>query len=237
MTQSTFYAITNDGTLRSSNAVYLTARSGGTLANDTNEAVIGHQFATTYQCQEYFTGFDTSTIPDDDVIDSVVLSLYCETDNSATDCLMYARLRNWGGTLENADWVPGADLSALTLLASKTTTGLSTVAYTDFTSEAAFAANINKTGTTYMVMSTELLEAGTTPATYQRVLFKHSEDGAGLAPRLVVNHSSAGVDPGPQLNVGDAWQKFAGARINIGDTWQNVSGVWVNVGDTWQPAS
>jgi hypothetical protein len=96
---------------------------------------VGQTFATpNYTIYEGFYQFDTSGIGDTDTIDSAVFSLHGHTDNSVTDFTINCRLKDWGTGLTTADWVAGADLSALTLLATFATSGFTTSGYNDFTS-------------------------------------------------------------------------------------------------------
>lgn len=192
----TAFATSEDGRLESSDLVYLTARAGGGVVGiDTNNIVVGQRLeGATYRCWESFLSFDTSSIPDDATIDSVVLSLFGDGDFSSTDFTLQARLRDWGATLTTTDYVPGANLAALTLLATVTSVGWSLAAYNDFTSEAAFAANINKTGETRLVIVSSRLVAGNVPTGLEFVTAHHSEtSGTTNDPKLVVNYTEAGA--------------------------------------------
>lgn len=193
MTTSTFYSATADGQIESSNATYGTARSGGTLVANTGGTSANVGQVTGYACYEAFLSFDTSTIPDGDIITSVTLSLdgTGATDGSDTDFTINARVYDWGPSLTTGDWIAGASLSGNTLVASRSTSGWSASGYNDFTSEAAFLTAINKAGVTYLVISSSRHEAGTTPSGNEYVGFA-TADNSGTAndPKLVVTHIS-----------------------------------------------
>lgn len=191
MTTSTFYASTADGQIESSNATYATARSGGTLVANTGGTSVNVGQVTGYACYEAFLSFDTSTIPDGDIITSVTLSLdgTGATDGSDTDFTINARIYNWGAGLTTADWIAGASLSGNTLVASRSTSGWSASGYNALTSEAAFLTAINKTGVTYLVISSSRHEAGTAPTGNEYVGFATAEaSGTTHDPKLVVTH-------------------------------------------------
>jgi hypothetical protein len=189
----------NDFRLQSQSTTYLTARSGSTLSL-IEGAVNGYtgQYldVSTYKPTELFLGFDTSSIPDANIIDSVVLSLYCQ-DIDRNDVAHYQEvwLDDWYPTPATTDWVAGADLSTATKLASLDTTGLTSGAYKNFTSEAAFAANINKTGITAIMVTDSRLRTGDAPtaSTDTQILWYLAEQGAGYEPKLTVTHHASGL--------------------------------------------
>jgi hypothetical protein len=194
-TTTTVFSTTADGRVESEHATYTTARSGANQSSNNSAAtmIVGQTVSGNYFIDEGFLDFDTSSIPDTDTIDSAVLSLFGQSNESTTDFTIEARLKDWGGTLTTADWVAGASLGALTLLATYATSGgWSTVAYNDFTSDAAFVSNVSKTGVTYILLDSSRHAAGNTPTGLERV-WCYSADQAGTTndPKLVVNHSAA----------------------------------------------
>lgn len=202
MTTSTFYSTSADGRIQSQSSDYVTCRAGSNLAATTDSSlndVVGQKLSgSTYFCWELFLDFDTSSIPDTDVIDSVSLSLWLEDDLSTQDFTVQARLHDWGGTLTTADWVSGANLSTKTLLATLATNGIGSAgAYKAFTSDAAFVSNVSKTGTTYILLNSDRHSGSNWPSGEERVEFGMQE--SGHAPKLVVDHSAAtgggGSDP------------------------------------------
>ena len=160
MSTLTVYSDLVDGYIGSDSAVYLTARAGGgNLGVSTGADSIVQGQSLGYNCFEGFISFDTSSIGAGTVT-AATLSLYAKSDYSVVDFTVYARARDWGASLTTADWVAGADLSALPLLASVTTAGLSVAAYTALSSESAFVSNINTSGSTRIILTSARHEAG-----------------------------------------------------------------------------
>lgn len=183
---ATFYA-SGDGYQRGAITTdYATARAMTTPGLTTSLLRVGQYFLTpNYACYQAVLGFDTSVLPDDCTITNVLLSLYGKTAMTPAGWTMQAR------AAANADAVAGADLAALTLLATgaDTTSG----AYRNFISEAAFLSAINKSGWTYINISSSRQNAGTAPAAVE---YGESESSAYAAtardPKLVVTYTEAG---------------------------------------------
>lgn len=157
--------------IQSTNADYATARAGSSLtAYGTTGCDVGQNGEGTpgvpfnFACFESFLSFDTSGITG--TISSVTLSLYGDGDGSGEDFIIEARLHDWGPSLGDTDWVAGADLGSKTLLASRATVSGWAGFYNAFASEAAFAANINRSGSTRMVICSSDHREGNAPATY-----------------------------------------------------------------------
>lgn len=196
----TVYAESYDGyTDAYNNGTYATARESwganvslNSAGTDTGAMTLGQQKASTYyDIYEAFLSFDTSSIPDDATIDSVVLSLWSLTDNSSTDFVIQARTLDFGNTLTVGDHVAGTTFNGLTLLASRSTSGgFTTGGYRDLTSEVAFLSAINKTGKTRMVLCSDRFAAGTAPTQGETVVIDSSES-SGNAARLVVAYTEA----------------------------------------------
>lgn len=163
MAVTTLNATTNHGYIRSQSSTYSNARAGsGTkTAFATAAHLAGQQnVSSTHYHYEAFLEFDTSTITG--TITSVVLKVYVNSfvaDNAFT---LQARLYDFSTSLTTADWVPGADTSGDTLLATLASGSLSTSAYNSFT-DVAFPANINTSGKTRFYVTTDNFVAGTPP--------------------------------------------------------------------------
>ena len=194
MPVSTFYSSADDGTLRSQNATYLTAR-GGTTVTVVNAGVganglaFGQQLSGgNYNLFESFLSFDTSALPDAAVITSAVLSLYVDTDASTTDFITDARIFNWGATLSTADWVNGADLASYTKVATRNSSGVTTAAYNAFT-DVAMIPNVSLTGVTYIMLSSARMDSATAPPDSE-YLGASAQETAGTSadPKLVVTY-------------------------------------------------
>lgn len=201
-TVDTIYGITGDGYIQSDSGTYSTARSGSNLLpdNGTPDLYVGQAAfsgPTTYYCFESFCGFDTSAIPDANVVSAVTLSLYMSNDQTTTDFTLQVRTKDWsnGGGLTTADWVAGASLTSGTLLASMSTAGIS-VGYITPTSVAAFlTAPGMKTGTVYVMLCSSRHASGNTP-TLDTVEFleMRSADASGTTedPYLTITHTGTG---------------------------------------------
>ena len=156
-------------------------------------------YSSDYQTFESFLQFDTSVLPDTALIDAVSLCLHYDMSNygaqvtrrvnpdgtitiiadldyyeNLVSFTVEARIKDWGAALTLTDWVPGASLSGLTTVA--TLPFLAGKSYYEvpmtFTSNAAFATNINKTGITYLMLCTDRLAVGTVPTQHEMAAFK-----------------------------------------------------------------
>ena len=177
---------TADGGISSTNATYLTARSGSSLSATNNaDEIVGQDLAVNYHVYEGFLSFDTSVLSGQ-TVDSVVLSLEFDVDVSTTNFTIEARLWPWAsGGLLAGDWLAGASAGAQTLLATLSTAGLSLNTYQAFTSTGSFVGAINTTGVTDIVLISDRSTAGTTPTGDEYVYFTTIENATRL-PKLRV---------------------------------------------------
>ena len=225
------YSVTGgagDGYLLSSNDTYATARSGSSLSVDVNgaTALTGQRKGTSpagFSCYEFFVAWDTSVIPDNARITGATIGLNAHADSDADavdDINCY--LRDWGVGLAPEDWVPGADLGGLTLLAHLHHAARSAGTYYDFTSESALLTSISTTGTLRVVFACANLVAGTEPSTtYQRATW-HQAESANEAPRLVVTYEVPDVSVTESVTVTEAVTISFGATLKPaanGDDW------------------
>lgn len=200
----TAYGITADGAAYSAGSTYSTVRSGAAgVAIDGNGGptattdYIGQDLgnlvgAGVYWCGEGFFGWDTSSIGSGQTITAATASWYMVADYSTTDFTMNVYARDWGGTLETGDWVAGADLSGLTLVASKATSGIGSAGLKAWTSEAAFLTSVNPTGSTYVLMASSRHAAGTTPTGIELLQLQMADySGTTQDPKLVVDYTEA----------------------------------------------
>lgn len=199
-----------DGQINSNSTVYSTARSTASSVDDAPALeTCGQRFLTpNYVCWETFHNFDTSSIPDGDVVQSVVLSLWGGGNNSDTDFTLEARLHTWGSPLVIGDWVAGDSLASKTLLATFDTTAWTNGAYNAFTSEVAFAANINKIGKTYIFLSSSRHRIGNTPTGNEYIQITPAETaGTANDPKLVVTHVGGFIPVEPPWPYGSGGAK------------------------------
>ena len=186
-----------DGRLLSVNAVYATARSGGTLTA-ANGHLIGQKKGADYRCFEAFLIFDTSSIPDADTVSGVVASLYGQIDTSTTDFVSALGTSTYnGGAVVTGDWVAGASLPAS--LATWNSSGY-VADYNAFTSAGGFPAAINKAGNTALVLFSEKQRDNTAPTGDEFVQFYDADEaGTTTDPKLDITHSGGGPLIGGRL--------------------------------------
>lgn len=183
---SGIYTITASATGRitSASATYANARSGSSQTAST--AVLNVGQATGFTCLEGFLYFDTTVVPAAETVISAVLRLGLSTDATTTDVVFQARATTWSpGGLTAADWVAGASLSSLTLLATlaSSTFGGTGVYYNCV--DVAMIAAINKSGNTEMLLCSDAQVAGTQPSASENANFALFNDGS-IPPKLVV---------------------------------------------------
>ena len=221
------YGGTTSARCEGRNDVYLTARS--TFAEVYHSDVVSYMFyqpvaltagqwfnnyrtAYDYTTYQSFLQFDTSAIPDTAIVDSAVLSMYYDMSLYGADPdagyyynpvshVVEARIKDWGTDVTSADWVPGASMSGLTKVATHSFVA-NTYYYPGpkvFTSEAAFAANINRTGITYLILCSDRQAAGTVPTSWGAEISSFQSGKAPLYstdnvyPKLVVTYHMPGV--------------------------------------------
>lgn len=192
MTELVVYSTPADGYISSLDTVYSNARAGTGFffsADDTAEFMQLGQEPANPLCHEGFLDFDTSAIPDEATIDSVVLHLFGHTDNSTQDFTLEVRLHDWGAALTTSDWVAGDDLGSKTLLATLASSGFAVEAYNAFT-DVAFPANIDTTGTTRVLICSDRHRIGNAPASGEAVIvYSADEADSSKHPKLVINYS------------------------------------------------
>lgn len=213
----TVFSNASDREINSINAVYLTSRAGSGLTLAASETIAGVAVAfltPDYVCQEAMLAFDTSVIPDDATVTAAVLHGAGIGTVSGTAWTLEARLHDWGATIETSDYVPGADLAAKTLLATRAVSAGWTTSYNVFTSAAGMAGAINKTGFTRMVVAMDSLRATTFPAGGDDV-GNLLLAGSTLPAKLVITYTPVGgplasitVTPSPSSVVTGATQQY-----------------------------
>lgn len=187
-----------DGYVRSYHSTYSTARNGvGSTGSGTTDSYyeVGQRWTgTTYYCTEFFYEFDTSSIPDENTISSVVLTVTPSSGTPETQTSpIQARYYDWGGTLTNSDYVPGNSFADLPIMASLPTGTYNGGTHYDFTSSGAFtAATGMKTGYVRLVLCSESFANNVAPTdnTSEQIAF-YTANAATEAnrPRLTITHS------------------------------------------------
>jgi hypothetical protein len=192
----TVYSSAADGRIESNHATYSTARSGANLgAALTNSNEYIGQKGGYYYLSEAFFDFDTSALVAGDTVTAAVFSLYCSDrweNEEAHIQELYSEA--WTTPLTAADWVAGADVSALTKVATFDTvggTGITGSEYKAFSSEAAMTAAIVKGGTTKFMLTTDQFRLGSAPSSAERIEWAFYEAGSGYRPKLVITYTEA----------------------------------------------
>jgi len=155
------------------------------------------------QVERAITLFDTSSIPDDDDIDSAVISIYST-----------AQYNTFGAGYNSDEWnVYGANTSGNTSLTDSDYQGCgstefsSGISYTntidddynDFTLNASGLANISKTGVSKFSFRAEREVADDEPtwsnSAYWQMVLRMADYADANDPKLVVTHSEGGGEP------------------------------------------
>jgi len=214
---------TNDGYTEGIDTVWATARADAWGDYDITAALIIATYcgASLHYCSQGHVDFQTGdgNIPAGATITSVVLSLWCTTNDApGTGFILEAFQNDWGGTVSNGVHRNDAALQALydgnKLCATIDAYGKATGQYHDFTSTANFAGLINRTasGYTRLTIATENHRDGLYGdpplSTYWRTYWG-SANQAGQQPKLTVNWSS-----GPDAPVLTAVQHLT--HIDVG---------------------
>lgn len=194
MATLTVYGDEADGYIQSEDATYLTARAGGgVLSVNTSSGTIPFQHWGPFDRTRLpYIAFDTSPLGVTATISAAELSLYDASQNAASAYQLNVRLYDWGATLETADFIPGADMAANTLLAHLASASRIANDWNTFVDDA-LPANVNKTGFTRMVLSSNLFEAGTEPVGTESWTFSSANEvDISQDPKLVITYTAGG---------------------------------------------
>ncbi|PYS90494.1 MAG: hypothetical protein DMF62_04845 [Acidobacteria bacterium] len=201
MTTTTVFAGASDFWILYSASTYANSRNGtgGSFSADSGSETtlyVGqNQFGgPTFEMMEIMLEFDTSSIPDTDVVSAAVLSVWGVNDNDTGDLMtLEARAYDWGGTQDNADWRTGAQYAALTLLATMAPLTLDAAAYNVMTSSSPNMENaINVTGFTRMVLGSNRFASNTSPPGEEYYQLQSADNtGTTNDEKLVVTHAAS----------------------------------------------
>ena len=173
-------------------------------------------YAYVPQVLEGFFAFDTSALTSGATVSAAVLRVTSYYDNSSTDFDIQARLRDWGTSLTTADWVAGADLSGLTLLGSYATSSGFTANTGYDLSDTAMAANVNKTGSTRMLLCSSRTVGNNAPTNNEAVqIYPADESGTTRDPKLTVTYAAGGSTDYTQTSA-DSLSTTAEAAARVG---------------------
>lgn len=189
-TYTLFPTAESAGLYSASQTSYANARAGDSV--NSNTLVVGQEYfpGDSYAVPNWtvlsgFLSFDTSGVTG--TISSATLSLGLDGDASTTDFIAQARVRDWGATLEVIDYVPGADLGALTLVATLASAGIGALgAYKEMVENGtALRTAINQAGFTRLIFCSDRTVANTVPTNAEYMQF-HGYNHSTLKPKLVV---------------------------------------------------
>ncbi len=191
-----------------SDATYANARAGtGTLADDgpTSTDVQAGQGESegVFTCAETLLPFDTSALGALATVSGAVLSLFENSGSSAFSNAgdVEARLHDFGATLTAADFVAGVDLGGKTLLGVVASASWTNNVYNAF-SDVAMGANVDKIGTTRIVICWSRHRAGNQPgvAAYEYANFLSADQtGTDNDPKLVITYTLPATAGGGRL--------------------------------------
>lgn len=207
MATLTVYGDPADNRILSKNGIsYSNARAGTGLtidaATNTSFSAPGQELNSgTYYCMEGFIAFDTSSLPDGDVVSAADLSVVSQFDNTPTDFTMEARAHDWGPAVETADWVAGANLSSKTLCATLPITTFTEGTRYTFTAQSGFFSSINNLGFTRLLLCSDRMTAGIAPPNAEWVSIRSGDQtGTTNDPTLTVTHAPPPAPSAPTLN-------------------------------------
>lgn len=135
---------------------------------------------------EGFFDFDLATVTG--TIVSATLSVGANFNGADTPFTVEARLRDWGATLTSADWVAGASLSGLTLLASLASSSVSGGVYLPFTESGTAlkdAVVATGAGTLRMLLCSDRTRTNVEPSGDEFLIFE-AYNSVSFKPKLVV---------------------------------------------------
>lgn len=190
------YGDAGDGFIDSTATLYSAAREGtGTKtasAAGTNPIRVGqYHDGTNPHCYELLEAFDTTPITAEASVSAAVLDLVNQQDATNINATFEARLRDWGATLEAADFVAGSALGGLTLLATFASgAGMATGTLVTFTN-VAMPANIVRGGFTRLLLNTDRHRTGQfVSAGQEEYIAFYAADNAGTSfdPKLTITY-------------------------------------------------
>lgn len=223
------YSDAADGYIVCSHATYAAARGGtGGITVDGSAGYAGQ--TTAYGCYEGFLSFDTSGVSG--TVRNVVLSLCGSYQSVGANFTMNVRDSNWGTTLDSADFVAGASLSALPLRASYavTTAWPSNGTRVNFDSDASFVSNV--ANPVRLLIDSSRQESNTSPSAIELAGWYTSEaTGTTNDPKLTIISGSTTGSLAPSCDgytncLGSSW---ANTRSGTGTLSVNSSNTTMRV--------
>ncbi|MDZ7732192.1 MAG: LamG-like jellyroll fold domain-containing protein [Acidimicrobiia bacterium] len=211
-------AAANRSGIASTSATYSTARSGGGLELEADSPRVGQRAysdgGTVYEVMEVLAEFDVSILPDAP-IDSTAVTMWIATTAVDTAFDVEVREEDYGDEITTADWVAGANLSGLTLLAS--VAAPASPGQVEASGETALATAIETAragdGKLRVVVASSRTRVGNTPTgdEYVTLLYSNPNEPTGIV-QLVVDIEGTDtpftvearlVTPGDPITTGD----------------------------------
>lgn len=172
--------------------------SAGTSASavDTNGNPYTRLSGANYSISRPIWNFDTSDIPDSDIISSATFSVYVESTNIGdADANAFIRLTT-ATPASTSDVVTGDfdQAGSTTLGTDKTISSITSSAYADWALNAAGISHISKTGVTSFA-TREGHDVNNDPITtgWNYIIDRAADSAGGTPPKLVVEHSFSEV--------------------------------------------
>lgn len=207
MATITVYADTSDGYIISDDTSdYSLARTGagspGLSSDDTSTLLLAGQrkAGADYQVYESFMNFDlfAAGLTSAAVVTAVTLSLYLESDQSATDFICDAWYNSWGSSLTTADFINCATVDTAPILTSiDTASGPTVGAYNDFVENGtALVDNLNSSlalqgaGVVRIALVSRLTLIGQAPTGNEFLRWKSADD-ASHKPKLTITYTAS----------------------------------------------
>ncbi len=180
---------------------YEACRAGRNLSvsgNETNFSIGQELFNPAfgyYDTDQIFLKFDTSSIPDSAVITAATLKI-ARQSGSSSNFTIEAYLKDWNAPLSTSSWVAGADLSALTRLA--------TIAYNSLVSADTLYSmtndgnnlknNVSKSGYTNILLASANQKNDIAPSGTEETALRPGESAVTAArPTLSITYQGAAL--------------------------------------------
>ena len=213
-------------------STYLTARSTLSYTTAGQYLYVGQNWSA-YAVYQAPLMFNTSGVGTD-TISSALLSIWLQgKPYLQTDFVLQARSISSYASLA-ASWVPGASLSGEPLLAHVQASALTAGAYGTLTDDA-MPANINKTGTTYLLLSSARTAAGTVPTGGEYIaLYSAGRTGTTNDPYITIVHAAAGKTL--KVRRSSAWTSGA-VKVRRSNAWVNPTAIKVRRSGAWVDAT
>lgn len=151
---------------------------------------LGRITATNHR--EGFLAWDVSSIPGGDTIVAATVSLVIDTDLTTYDPVWEIRAYDWGATLDTDDWRTGAQLTALTLLATLDSATSGGTGLRDLASTAALTTSTAgwASGWVRAVLASDTVRTGEPTHSANEYIVVRFPPSTGTAndPRLTITH-------------------------------------------------